>query len=113
MSTITKVFPSGAAYGVPVKVVATSTPGTLFHTAHATSSDEVYLYATNTSGTDRQLTVEFGGPTAPDYNIVMTIPAGDTVLVVAGVPISNSLTVKCFAAAANVINVFGFINRIS
>jgi hypothetical protein len=113
MATITKIFPSGSSNGVPIKVAATATPGTLFHTADATAKDELYIYATNTDTNDRKLTIEFGGATAPDYNIVVTVPAGDTILVVAGVPLSNSLTVKAFGAAANLINLFGYVNRIS
>jgi hypothetical protein len=110
---ITKEFLSGSTNGRPIKVVATATPGTTFHTAHATSKDEVYLYATNTDSVDRALTVEFGGTTSPDDLIKATVPAGETILVVAGIPLSNSLVAKAFAAAANVITVHGYVNRIS
>lgn len=115
MTTITKIIPSGSAGspdGTPVKIAATATAGTLFHTAHATLLDEVSMYVTNTDTTDRKVTVEFGGATAPDFNVVTTVPAGDTVLVIPGIPLTNSKTVKAFAAAANVLNMFGYINRI-
>lgn len=109
---ITAVIPSGSTDGAPVKVAATATAGTLFHTAAASPAiDEVYMWATNTDVVDRALTVELGGATAPDFNVKMTIPAGDTVLVLAGQRITNAKTVKAFAAAANVINMFGNINR--
>lgn len=112
---IQAVIPSGSTDGAPVKVVATATAGTTFHTASATSGviDEITMYATNTSAVDVLLTTELGTATAPDNNVLMKIPAQDTVLVLAGVRLQNSKTVKCFAAAANVINVFGNVNRIS
>jgi len=110
---ITKEFLSGSTNGRPVKVAATATPGTTIHTAHATAKDELYLFATNTDTVDRELTIELGGTTAPDDLVKVTVPAKDTVLVIAGSPLSNSLLAKAFAAAANVINIFGYVNRIS
>jgi hypothetical protein len=109
MTTVSPVIPTGSTDGAAVAVAATSSTGTLWHTAIATGSfDEVYLWATNTTLGDLKLTVEIGGASNP---IVMTVPAIDTVLVVPGVRITNSKTVKCFAASASVINVFGNINR--
>jgi hypothetical protein len=110
---ITKEFLSGSTNGRPVKVTATGTPGTTIHTAHASAKDEVYLFATNTDTVDRELTIEFGGTTSPDDLIKVTVPAKDTVQVVPGVPLSGSLLARAFAAAANVVNVFGYVNRIS
>lgn len=113
MATISKVIPSGSTDGKPVKIVATATAGTLWHTADPTAKDEIYLYLTNTDTVDRLVTVEFGGATAPDWNVVFTVPTKDTILAVPGIPLTNSTTVKAFAAAANVVNMFGYINRIS
>lgn len=113
MTTITKVIPSGSTNGKPVKITATATAGTLFHTAHATSLDEIYLYLTNTDSVDRAVTIEFGGATAPDWNVKIIVPTGETVLAIPGIPLTNSLTVKAFAAAANVINMLGYVNRIT
>ena len=110
---ITKQFLSGSTNGRPVKVAATATPGTTIHTADSTAKDEIYLFASNTDTVDRELTIEFGGTTAPDDTIKVTVPTKDTVLVVAGGILSNSLVVKAFAAAANVVIVFGYVNRIS
>jgi hypothetical protein len=113
---IAKILPSGSAGnpdGTPVKIAATATAGTLFHTAHATALDEIYMFLTNTDSVDRAVTVEFGGATAPDFNVKFIVPAGETILAIAGVPLTNSKTVKAFAAAANVINMLGYINRIS
>lgn len=110
---ISKEFLSGSTNGRPVKVAATATAGTLLHTAHTSSKDEVWAWATNTSDTERKLTIEFGGVTDPDDHVVELIPPHSTVLMLPGVPISNELVVRAFAAAANVINLFGHVNRIS
>lgn len=113
MTSITKIIPSGSTDGKPVKIAATATAGTLFHTAHATSKDEIYLYLTNTDSSDRTVTIEFGGATAPDFNVKCTVPAGDTVLAIPGIPLTNSLAVKAFASVANVVNMLGYVNRIT
>ena len=109
MSTISPIIPSGSTDGAAVTVAATSSTGTLFHTAIATGSfDEIYLWASNTTSGDLKLTTEIGGASNP---VVMTVPALDTIMVLPGVRVTNSKTVKCFAASASVINVFGNINR--
>lgn len=114
MSTITKEYlTGGTANGRPIKVVATATPGTTVHTAHATAKDEVWLFATNTDSVERLLTLEFGGVSSPDDHIEINVPPHDTITVLNGVPLSSSLVAKAFAAAANVVMVFGFVNRIS
>lgn len=110
--SISKVIPSGSTDGKPVKIAATATAGTTFHTAHATALDEINMYLTNTDSVDRNVTVEFGGATAPDWNVKFKVPAGETILAVPGVPLTNSTTCKAFADAANVVNMLGYINRI-
>ncbi len=109
MATVSPKIPSGSTDGAAVLVAAASSTGTTFHTAiDSTGFDEVYMWATNPTLGDLKLTVEIGGASNP---IVMTIPSIDTVLVVPGVRITNSKTVKCFAASASVISVYGNINR--
>jgi hypothetical protein len=112
-TTITKRNLSGSTNGRGIKVAATATPGTTLHTADPSAQDEVTIYVTNTDTVDRSITIEFGGVTAPDDNLKQIIPAGETVLVVPGIPLTNSLVVKAFAAAANVLVAFGYVNRIS
>ena len=114
MASFTKQFLSGSTNGRPIKVVATATPGTLLHTADATATDEVYLYAVNTSGGDVTLTVEFGGVTSPDDHVRVVIPKETGLaLVIPGSPLTNSLVVRAFAGSANVINILGWVNRIA
>ena len=114
MATYTKVKLSGSTDGKMVKVAATATLGTTIHTAHATSLDEVWLYAVNSDSTARKLTIEFGGATSPDCLIEQTIqPESGLVLVVPGLLITNSLVITAFCASANVVMIGGFVNRIT
>ena len=110
---ITKEFLSGSTNGRPIKVVATATPGTTLHTANATAKDEIFVFLTNTDTVEREVTIEFGGVTAPDDHMKFLVPPKETILAVAGVPLSNSLLARAFAVAANVITATGYVNRIS
>ncbi len=112
---ISKLVPSGSTNGMPVKVAAVATAGTLFHTAVSGTAalDEITMYLTNIDSVDHVATLEFGDATAPDHNIKITVPAKDTVLAIPGVPLNNAKTVKVFADTANVLNMFGFVNQIS
>lgn len=103
---------SGSTHGRGIKVAASGTPGTTIHTGQAstTLTDVVTLYAYNSDTVTRRLTLEWGGTTAPDDNMVFDIPAKTTVPVVVDLIIRNSLVVKAFADAANVVALFGFIN---
>ena len=116
MATYGKQLLSGGTTGKNIKVVATSSAGTTIHTAVSGTSnmDEVWLYAMNTDSADRKLTIEFGGTTSPDDLIEQTITteAGWT-LIVPGLLLQNSLVVKAFAAAANVVVINGYVNRIT
>ena len=117
MATYSKHVLSGTpADGRNVKVAATATAGTLIHTAIAGTSDldEIWLYACNTSGSDVKLTIEYGGVASPDdlSEVTITAEAG-WVLVVPGMLLQNSLVIKAFAAAANVVMINGYVNRIT
>jgi len=116
MATYSKVLLSGCVQGKGILVVATETAGTTIHTAVAgtSSMDEVWIYAVNSDTTARKLTLEWGEATAPDGNIELSIPSkSGLVLVIPGLLLQNSLVVKAFAAAANVILIHGYVNRIS
>lgn len=120
MATYSKELLSGSTGGRPVKVVATATPGTLIHATgtSATVIDEVWLYAMNTDTTDRKLTVQFGGVTAPDDLIEIVVPAEDgLLLLVPGLPLSGdgaaARNIRAFAASANVVTINGYVNRIT
>lgn len=109
---LSKTKLSASTNGKNVKIAATSTPGTLLHTAVAgtASCDEVWIWVTNSDATDRKLTIEWGEATAPDGNIEITIPAeSGPFLVIPGWLLQNGLTVKAFAATANVLVATGFV----
>ena len=117
MATFSKQLLSGSTNGKAIKVAQTATAGTTIHTAvSGTSSfDEVWLYAHNTSSASVKLTLEWGEATAPDGNIEINIGAEGTglILIAPGILLQNSLVVKAFADTANVINIFGYVNRIA
>ncbi len=111
---------SGSTQGQGIKIAATSSPGTLIHTTgtSATILDEIWIYLFNSDTVDRITTIEFGGATAPDQNIVLTVPTkGGLILAVPGLILlgngSIALTVKAFAAATNVVTASGYVNRIT
>ena len=119
MATFSKTILSGSTDGRGIKVAATATAGTLIHTGSATATtlDEVWLYAVNTSASDVKLTIEWGGVTAPDDLIEYTVEAENGLyLIVAGSLIKGNATaliVRAFAATANVIVVHGYVNQIT
>lgn len=114
MATFTKVVLNNAAGdGLPIKVVATSSAGTTIHTAHATSIDEIYLYACNTSTASILLTLEWGGTASPDNLIEFNIPAESGLFCISpGLILTGGLVVGAFAASADLITITGFVNRI-
>jgi hypothetical protein len=103
---------SGSTHGRGIKVVATATAGTTIHTGQAstTLTDVVTLYAYNSNTASETLTLEWGGTTAPDDNMVFAVPAGATIPIVADLIIRNSLVIKAFSTTANKVVIFGFVN---
>ncbi len=130
MANSTVILPfSGSIQGQPIKITATSTAGTLVHTTgtgNATialaDKDRIYMWGINTqaaaTASSVLATVEFGGPTAPDFNIPVPI-AGQAgpVMMLDGFPLSGNgvtaLTVKVFAGTTAVINIIGYILRVT
>ena len=116
MATFSKEKLSGSTNGKAIKVAATSTTGTTIHTAVAGASswDCIELYATNNHTTAVTLTLEFGTTTAADGNIVIEIPSksGLTYLIPNKLMLQNELVLTAFASVADVILIFGSIERI-
>jgi len=119
MATYSKIALSGSTDGKLIKVAATATAGTTIHTGSSTATtfDEVWLYAVNSDTTDRKLTIEYGGTSAPDDLIEQTITAeSGLLLIVPGLLIKGNATaliVRAFAATANVVMIGGYVNRIT
>ena len=83
------------------------------HTAHATALDLVWLFAHNSDTVDRLLTIEWGGTTSPDDLFKVNIPAGERVGVCSGDMLTGGLAIKAFGAAANVLHVSGYVERLT
>lgn len=120
MATFTKVALSGSTQGKAIKVAATSSTGTTIHATGSSSTiiDEVWLYAYNSDTAYVLLTVQFGGTTAVDNDIKITVPPqSGLTLVVPGLMLTGTgaaaNTVYAYAATTNVITLSGYVNRIS
>ena len=122
MATFNKAKLSGSTDGMAIKVTGTGTGSTVtVHTAVAGTTagvfDEIWLYANNTSSSAVKLTIEWGGVSSPDDLIELSIAAeSGLVLVSPGLVIKGNATplvVRAFAATTNVINIAGYVNRIT
>ena len=119
MATFTKKKLSASTDGKAILVVQTATAGTTIHTGSATATtiDEIWLYAVNSSASSVKLTIEWGEATAPDGNVEVTIlPEAGLVTIIPGFLLQGNATpkvVKAFAGTADVICIHGFVNRIT
>jgi hypothetical protein len=122
MATFTKVLLSGSTQGKAIKIAATTSgsAGTTIHATGTSSSiiDEVWLYAYNSSAVAVILTVQWGGVTAVDNEVKLSIPSqSGLTLVIPGLILtgtgSAANTIAAYAATTNVITISGYVNRIS
>jgi hypothetical protein len=114
MATFTKAILSGSTNGKAIKVAATASTGTTIHTTGATALDEIWLYAYNSSSSAVVLTIQYGGTTAVDNDIKLSIPAtSGLTLVIPGLILTGTSTVAAYAGTTNVVTVSGYVNRIS
>ena len=117
MATYSKEFLSGSTNGKNISITSTTagSPVTIHTVGSGTSNrDEIWVYACNTSASAVVLTVQFGGTTDQDDYIELELAADSGMtLIVPEFLLDNSLIVKAHAATANVINVNGFVNRIT
>ena len=117
MATYSKHLLSGSTNGKNISVTGNATGSAVtVHTAISGTSnlDEIWLYATNTSAAAVVLTVEFGRTTHQDDYIELELDADSGMtLIIPGLLLQNSLLVKAWAASADVININGYVNRIT
>lgn len=115
MATYTKLPLSGSTDGKPIAVLATGTPGTLIHTAQSGTSgiDEIWIYVVNSTTSNVKLTLEFGGTTTAENIEVTVVAESGLLLVTPGLILNNSQVVRAFAGTTNVLNIVGYVNRIS
>jgi len=110
---------SSSTNGLGVKLTGTATgTAVTLHTAISgtTSRDEVWIWLqnNNASGATRTVTIEFGGTTAVDNQIIVPVPPKvGPVLAVPGFPLRNTLLVKAFADVANEVVAYGYVNRVT
>lgn len=118
MASFNKLVLGGSTNGRPIAVSATASPGSTIHTGSTTTTDfdEVWLYANNIGTADVKLTVEWGG-TSTSEHIEVTIPAESGLVPIApGLLVKGAATaliIRAFAGTGSVINISGFVNRIS
>jgi len=118
MTTANKRKLSGSTDGKAIKVVQTATAGNTIHTAVAGTTagtfDEIWLWTYNGHTSNVTLTVEWGGSTVPDQNIVLDVPYKQGLIPIApGLILQNGMVVKAFASVANVVTIIGFVNAIT
>ena len=120
MATFSKVVLSGSTQGKAIKVAATASTGTTIHATGTSSSvtDEIWLYAYNSATGNVLLTIQYGGTTAVDNDIKITLPSqSGLTLIVPGLILtgtgSAANTVYAYADTTNVITISGYVNRIS
>lgn len=105
---------SGSTHGRGIKLTGTGTGSSVaIHTgqASATLVDVATLYAMNFDSVVRRVTVEWGATSSPDDLIQLDVPPkSGLVPIVLDLPIRNSLPVKAWADAANLVVIFGFVN---
>ncbi len=117
MPTMSKEVLSGSTNGRGILVnQTTSGSAVTIHTATTggsnTDIDEIFIYASNPTSTQRLLTIEFGGNTSVADEIAVQVPAQTTLLVVPGLILRAGLVVKAFCADNASVTLHGFVNRI-
>lgn len=119
MSNFTALIPSGSTDGRPIKVVATSTPGTTVHTATSAagmeSVDEVFVWAVNTRANGIFGTLHIGTVTDDEQSINFRVPGGyaGPTLILPGVRLRNGVVLTATASVANRVNLIVNVNRVS
>lgn len=116
MATYSRVKFGSSTDGQGIKVVATGTVGTALHVSHATAQDEVWMWAWNSRTSSQLLTIEIDGTTDPDNIFEVTLDAtteGIQPVILGTMTLTGSSTLKAFAANANEVIIFGYVNRIT
>lgn len=121
MANLQKILLSGSTNGKGIKLTTTSSSSAAtIHTAVSgtTSLDEIWIYAVNTSTSDIDLTIGYGGTNNPDNLIKKQLPKvgalnyGDGPLcVVPGWLLNNGQVITAWASTADVVMLYGYVNR--
>ena len=115
MASYTKQLLSASINGQPIVINTTSSLSqNTIHTSIASSNayDEIYIYASNQSLSNIQLTICWGN-TGSDNQILSTItPQSGRMLICDGMLLNNGYTVYAYAASTGSVLIDGFVNRI-
>ena len=115
MATYSKIPFSQSSNGKSIMLTLSSAPGVLIHTAVATpSTDEIWLYASNTTASDNITTLYWGSTATGDFLSQTNIQAyAGLTLLVPGLIMNNNLSIYAFTSTPSAVNITGYINRIS
>lgn len=113
MALTKEYLTGGAGDGTGVKIAGTTLGGaTTVHTVPASKEDAIRILATNNDTVKRSVTLLWGGVTAVDDEITVTIqPKAGLVLFIPGLPLGAAKVVKAYAEATNVVVIHGDVNR--
>lgn len=107
---------SGSTNGKGIKVTGTTSAADVtIHTAVAgtTDIDLVTLWAFNSSTDTVTLTIAWGAETSPDNLLLIPIPANQGPVPIADrMPLQNGLVIGAWAVTANVVMVYGRVERV-
>lgn len=109
---------SASINGAPITISATATAGTTIHTATSSSTldsvDEVWLWGNSIHTSAVNITLYLGGATGERFKSHHRVPAAfnGPVPLIPGIPFMGGAVITATASVGDVINVFGFINRI-
>lgn len=115
VEVFTRLALSGSTLGRPISVAATATPGTIIHDTGA-DLEEIFIWATNRTGTSATLTLEWGGTGTSDHMCAALVipPNSSPILITNGQVLSGSPgRIRAFSGTANSINLSGYANRIT
>lgn len=121
MATYTKQTLSASANGKAVNITATGVSTTLIHTTptSAASTDEVWLYATNSTTSDITLNLLYGGTNFTNdilFEGVIEAYSGSVLIcpgLIARGDGTTGFSIYGNSSVAAGLNVFGYVNRIS
>lgn len=100
--------------GVSLLVTGTtSASAKTIHTVPSNVKDEIWIYGTNNDSSAVSLILEFGDSEAKN-NIKQSIPAtSGLTVIVPGLILTASTTVKAYSLVTEKITLHGYVNRIS
>jgi len=113
MATFSKLIFSASTNGRGVLVTATASVGTTITAAHATSEDEIWVWAMNQHTSSVELTLEWGDAYTEDWIVIHVPFDAGLQQVIPGLILTGSAGLKAYASVASKITLHGYVNRIT